>query len=121
MSLEPCLPAPERMWWSEASTHEEGQGFKCLADSERTMVFPREVLNELKWHRGRLEDARITYLHRGAPGDRRTISGSEIVALERSFFTTAESRIPYHRIRLIELDGEALYVDREEVIVEGTP
>ena len=58
------------------------------------MAFPREVLNELKWHRGRLGDASITYLHRGAPGDRRAISGSEIVELERSFFTTADSKIP---------------------------
>lgn len=82
------------------------------------MVFPREVLNELKWHRGRLDDAVITYVHRGAPGDRRTISGSEIVELERSFFATAESRIPYHRIRRIELNGETLYLDREEVRTE---
>ena len=82
------------------------------------MAFPREVLNELKWHRGRVSDASITYLHRGAPGDRRTVSGSEIIELERSFFTTAESRIPYHRIRRIMLGGETLYMDREEEVDE---
>ncbi len=82
------------------------------------MAFPREVLNELKWHRGRLSDASIIYLHRGAPGDRRTVNGSEIVELERSFFTTDESKIPYHRIRRIVLDGETLYVDRGEEIDE---
>jgi len=58
------------------------------------MVYPREVLNELKWHRGRLEDAQIIILHRGAPGDRKVIPGSDIVELGRSFFVTAESMIP---------------------------
>jgi uncharacterized protein (UPF0248 family) len=76
------------------------------------MVYPREVLNELKWGEGRLGEAVITYLHRGAPGDIMTVRGSDIVELERSFFDTADSKIPYHRIRRIELDGRVLYQDR---------
>ncbi len=79
-----------------------------------SMVFPREVLNKLKWHDDQLDRAVITYLHRGAPGDRMTIQGSAIVRLARSFFVTAESRIPYHRIRLIEIDGKILYQERTE-------
>jgi len=74
------------------------------------MVFPREVLNQLKWGpRGGLERVEVTYLHRGAPGDLMTILGSEIVELERSFFVTSDSKIPYHRIRCIVLDGNVLY------------
>jgi len=78
------------------------------------VVYPREVLNELKWNGDRLGGALITYLHRGAPGDRVTIKGSDIVELERSFFVTADSKVPYHRIRRIELEGEVLYLDRSE-------
>ena len=79
------------------------------------MAYPREVLNELKWSKDKgLEDAVVTYLHRGAPGDRVAIKGSEIVELERSFFVTADSKIPYHRIRRIEHQGKVLYEEREE-------
>ena len=74
------------------------------------MAFPREILNELMWHPGGgLERAEVTYVHRGAPGDVRTISGREIVELGRSFFSTEDSSIPYHRIiliRLISPDGK---------------
>jgi uncharacterized protein (UPF0248 family) len=79
------------------------------------MPFPRDVLNRLRWTEGEgLEGVTITYLHRGAPGDRLTIKGSDIVELERSFFVTADSKIPYHRIRTIERRGEVLYRDRSE-------
>jgi len=85
------------------------------------MSFPREVLNELKWHPDRslenaeiayelkwhpdrsLENAEIAYEHRGAPNDLEVIPGSEISELGRSFFITRESRIPYHRIRRIRV------------------
>jgi uncharacterized protein len=74
------------------------------------MVFPREVLNQLKWGpEGGLDRAEVTYLHRGAPGDEITVRGSVIVELERSFFCTNESKVPYHRIRRITLDGMLLF------------
>lgn len=77
------------------------------------MVFPREVLNYLKWSDDRsLDDVTIYYLHRGAPGDIMSINGEDIVELERSFFVTADTKIPYHRIRRIERRGEVLYEDR---------
>ncbi|MFP4170530.1 MAG: DUF504 domain-containing protein [Methanomassiliicoccales archaeon] len=70
------------------------------------MLFPREILNELKWRSDRLlESARITLEHRGAPGDIRVINGDEITELDRSFFSTGEARIPYHRILRIERVG----------------
>ncbi len=68
------------------------------------MSFPREVLNELKWHPDRsLESAEIAYGHRGAPNDLKVIPGNDISELGRSFFSTRESRIPYHRIRRIRV------------------
>ena len=74
------------------------------------MVFPREVLNQLKWGPGGgLERAEVTYLHRGAPGNETTVKGADIVELERSFFCTTESKVPYHRILRITLDGELLF------------
>ena len=78
------------------------------------MAYPREVLNELKWSKDKgLDDAVITYLHRGALGDIMTITGSDIMELERSFFVTADSKIPYHRILRIELRGVVLYEERK--------
>jgi uncharacterized protein (UPF0248 family) len=84
------------------------------------MVFPREVLNRLKWSGDRsLDDVVIYYLHRGAPGDIMSIKGGDIVELERSFFVTADSKIPYHRIRRIEKRGEIVYEDKGIKIKEG--
>jgi uncharacterized protein len=77
------------------------------------MPYPREVLNRLRWQGG-LEEAIVTYLHRGAPGDKVTVRGKDIMELGRSFFTTAEATIPYHRIRLIERGDNVLYHYMEE-------
>ncbi|QLH75323.1 MAG: DUF504 domain-containing protein [Methanomassiliicoccales archaeon] len=73
------------------------------------MVYPREVLNEIKWRYGALNEAEITYIHRGAPGDVRTVSGGEIISLGRSFFETLDSSIPYHRIVKIRFRGHLLF------------
>jgi len=80
------------------------------------MAFPREILNKLKWEEDSdLSEAEITYVHRGAPGDRITIGGDEIVELERSFFVTQEAKIPYHRITEIRYRGHVLYeVEKKE-------
>lgn len=79
-----------------------------------SVVYPREVLNQLRWTELGLADAAITYVHRGAPGDVMSVKGSDIVDLERSFFVTADSKIPYHRIRRIEHRGKVLYEERTE-------
>ena len=74
------------------------------------MVYPREVLNRLRWKDGEdLDDAVITYVHRGAPGDVMTVNGSHVRALDRMFFETEEASIPYHRILRIEYRGELLF------------
>lgn len=74
------------------------------------MVYPREVLNRLKWADGEsLDDAVVFYVHRGAPMDTASVRGSEIVSLERGFFETGEVSIPYHRIRRIEYRGRTIF------------
>lgn len=79
------------------------------ADSHR-MVFPREVLNRLKWAEGEsLDEAIIWYIHRGAPGDNIRISGSSVLSLGRIFFETSEASIPYHRVLRIDYRGDTLF------------
>lgn len=74
------------------------------------MVYPKEVLNRLKWTDGdSLDDAVIWYIHRGAPGDYLRIAGSSIRALGRGFFETEDAMIPYHRILRIDHRGRTLF------------
>lgn len=70
----------------------------------------RDVLNDLRWNRGQLEQATIAYLHRGAPDDTAFIAGSAVVALRRSFFDLAGgTSIPYHRVKRIEVGGAVVW------------
>ncbi len=74
----------------------------------------REVLNELKWGgRDELGSARVTIVHRGAPGDRRVVKGEEIIELGHGFMLVkspeGEVYIPYHRVRIIEAGGMVKY------------
>jgi len=72
--------------------------------------YPRDVLNRLKWQKeSSLEDAEIVILHRGAPDDRRIISGKEIETIGHLFFETKETSIPYHRILEIRCGKEKLF------------
>ena len=74
------------------------------------MVYPRDVLNRLKWTRGEsLEDVQILYIHRGVPGDLMEINGSAIRSLDKGFFETDEKRIPYHRIVRIDYRGRSIF------------
>ncbi|UCE45884.1 MAG: DUF504 domain-containing protein [Methanobacteriota archaeon] len=77
------------------------------------MVYPREVLNHLKWTSdASLDDATVWYVHRGAPDDVTSVRGSSIRALGKGFFETDEASIPYHRVIRIEHRGEVVF-DRE--------
>ncbi len=74
------------------------------------MKTPRDVLNELKWrHERSLDETKIYYVHRGAPGDYRVMSGFEIEELNRSFIKTEEAQIPYHRVFKIEHEEEIIF------------
>lgn len=75
---------------------------------------PREVLNKLKWHPDfEINEAEITILHRGAPGDRRTIRGENIIELGKGFMVVRRGRdkirIPYHRILEIDTPTETVW------------
>ena len=75
---------------------------------------PREILNEIKWRGCPMRECTVYYLHRGAPGDTRIITGSAIVRLGHSFFETEDGvSIPYHRIRMIEYRDEVVYRKRD--------
>lgn len=74
----------------------------------------REVLNKIKWGgREKLDDVKITIVHRGAPGNRREISGKDIIELGPGFLKVmmpeGETYIPYHRITRIEVCGNLRY------------
>lgn len=71
---------------------------------------PREVLNELRWRgSSRLETAVIWYRDRVRPEGHRLIRGSEIVSLERRYFSTATARLPYYKIERIECEGAVVF------------
>ena len=70
----------------------------------------REVLNALRWRGDRdLRAARIEYADRVRPGGMRVIEGSEIVELERRYFTTATTRLPYYKVLRITAGAEVLF------------
>jgi len=74
----------------------------------------REILNEIKWSgKEKLSDAKITIIHRGAPGDRRAIEGGDIIELGTGFMRVrtpeGEVDIPYHRVTQIEVGGRVKY------------
>ena len=81
------------------------------------MVMAFEVLNRLKW-KGGLEKCEIIILHRGAPGDRKTIPGSQVTGLGRHYFYYSEdpreTTIPLHRIREVRLEGKVLWKRKPE-------
>ena len=71
-------------------------------------------MNGLKWGRTNgLRDAKVTILHRGAPGDKYVVEGSKITKLDRGFMylvtPEGEVEIPYHRILKIEAFGRILW------------
>lgn len=90
----------------------------------------RDVLNELKWSRGRLADAVVTYVHRGAPGDVMEVTGGDIREVTHGWLILGPrpkddatrrgasdvvlegAHIPWHRILTIALDGEVLWARR---------
>lgn len=70
----------------------------------------REVLNALRWRSDRdLRRARIEYADRLRPEGMRVIVGSEIVDLERRYFTTAATRLPYYKILRITYGDEVVF------------
>ena len=55
------------------------------------------------------KDAKIWYIHRGAPNDTKIISGKDVVNLEKSFMQTTTAMIPYHRIFKIIYENKIIF------------
>jgi len=75
------------------------------------MITARDILNRLKWKEGEsLGDAVIYYVHRGAPGDSRAVSGSAVLKLDKFCFElNTGSCIPYHRVYRITYRGHNVF------------
>ena len=71
----------------------------------------KNILNMILWHPEiQIEDCEITYLHRGAQGNLKTIWGSKIKKLERGFIILDnENQIPLHRIIRIECSQQIIW------------
>jgi len=72
------------------------------------MYFVRDILNKIKWTKD-LNKVTIWYVHRGALGNIKMISGDEIISIGRSFLETSTAMIPYHRITKILYENEVLF------------
>ena len=74
------------------------------------MVF--QTLNKLKWT-GKLDRCEVVILHRGAPQDRKIITGDKITEVKKSYFSYDSGRedvtIPLHRILEIRMDGKIVW------------
>ena len=68
----------------------------------------REILNEIKWTKD-LKKVTIWYIHRGALNNTKSISGSEITGIGKSFLETITAEIPYHRILKIAYDDDIVF------------
>ncbi len=71
----------------------------------------RNIINMILWHPEMdIEETKITYIHRGIPGNLKTIDGKSIEKLEGGFLILKEgTHIPYHRIVKIEFNNKILW------------
>jgi uncharacterized protein (UPF0248 family) len=86
-------------------------------------VNPRAVLNKIHWdEKLKVKDYEVTFIHRGAERDERTISCSTIVQVGRSWFLyregegSVETLIPFHRILKIRnmRTGDILWLKKSK-------
>src|SRR2546428_10660731 len=70
----------------------------------------RDTLNQLRWREpSRLADAVLWYRDRSRPEGFARIRGSEIVDLERRYFTPAPARPPDYKVEPIEGSGAPVF------------
>lgn len=71
------------------------------------MVF--SVLNKLKWT-GQLTHVHVVIEHRGAPENRKIITGNIITEIKKVYFVVRdETVIPLHRVREIRVDEKQVW------------
>lgn len=71
----------------------------------------KNVLDMILWHPEMdIKQSKITYIHRGAKGNLKTIEGDDINKLGRGFLILDEdTHIPYHRIIKIQYKGKLIW------------
>ena len=71
----------------------------------------KNIINMILWHpEMKVNETKITYIHRGVPRNLKKINGDSIERLERGFLILNEgTQIPYHRIVRIENKGKILW------------
>ena len=94
-----------------------------------TILTSHKLLQQY-WHDRRyaVENVRVWYIDRGAPGDRSVADGPEIT-LESCYLTVrtgeGEKPVPYHRILLITYNGVVVFENQKvrglaDLIRKGT-
>ncbi len=80
----------------------------------------REVLNEFRWRADRdFARVRIEYADRRQPEGFVVIRGPDVVAVERRYFMTATSRLPFYKILRIRYGGELVFERRVSRRLKG--
>lgn len=71
----------------------------------------RTIINMILWHPDmEITETKITYIHRGAPENLKTINGDSFVRFERGFIILKEdTQIPFHRIVKITNNNKILW------------
>jgi len=71
----------------------------------------KNVLNMVLWHPDmEVNRTIISYIHRGARGNIKTVPGSQIDRIENGFLIlNDETQIPFHRIIKVEYDDKILW------------
>jgi uncharacterized protein (UPF0248 family) len=71
----------------------------------------RNIINMILWHPDmEITETKITYIHRGAPKNLKTINGESIVRLEMGFLILKEdTQIPFHKIVKITNNNKILW------------
>ena len=84
------------------------------------MIPLKNIFNRIFWDkRVNIEDFEITYIHRGALNNQKTIAASLITEVGKSWFTYKdqdnENKIPMHRIITIKniKTGDILWIKRK--------
>lgn len=71
----------------------------------------KNIINMILWHPEMdINNTKLTYIHRGAPGNLKIIHGYSIERMERGFVLLKEgTQIPFHRIVKIEINNKILW------------
>ncbi len=71
----------------------------------------KSIINMVLWHpKMEVNRSKISYIHRGARGNIKTIEGSSIDHLENGFLILKDqTQIPFHRIVNIEYENKILW------------